>query len=1048
MSVKNKIPLNTEDPDYYQSQIDEFSIEKDKLLGMLEENDKKTLARSKEIKHLSDKIKKIRANLGKKVITKLKKAFDVYVKYTDVIENVRIQLDKHSEYVNKKSSKDENSDITRDREKALRYHNSFKKVILDENQIQNAYKIYGNVFEVLKKIDVLEAGFNDINRKYSTQKKESEKIQDPLKEIFFNLIPEIMTKVKLDPLLGAFDTLIRDFNLGGSIGLDTYIIQFEKIKAKAVHVKVIRDSINEVITGIRDELFKSNIPNPKELNKKLDNCQRINNDSKFILGGVKQDCIIEHKLLQKPIQINFQTGGSVRQSHQYYSPNSQQIKQQPIEEGESLMNILEINKTLTNNIQISVEDLQNINNNLSNVSHKNLYIVKNIIINILKAKIPFAILMKAFDCNNMSLATLFSNSHEKKKYKELDSEFEKIIGSELHTSCSRSDAINKQLLSIISDILFKLSSRNFNNLNNGKNTNMIGGADSNYANVKANLLNSDILTQLKIYIRTNISQKQIKTQEHAELLKIKIIIEDILKTPILPEKKTELTDFVALVNNLLDRNGLDRIFLGKVSSAPQGPSGPQAPQAPSGPAAPQAPSLQSQTAVSAASFALLSNPSGAVQIIDYSRINLVPVILLKSFISNINTLRGITQSGVAIPVGSVFQQQILQGVQPMTQQNLLFGNPNVLPNVLSAIPPSESGLHLKEAIIDGNIMQITESIKSIANDTFPKLDKMIDGAIKEIDELNKKIKKLSVKLLELDSVQSKMVEISLSISLPNIDKVSMFIVKDPKPPTGKPPTLEEIEKSEIHKLTLSAIKQNFSLSHPELGQDYIKKLQADPSLLVSSEYKHLGAVGIPQPVQFQSSQGAQGFQGFPGLGQSGLQGFPGLGQSGFQGIPGLGQLGVQNVQTGWGPADPLARQLYIQNKAELDRVFQNGDVEELNTFLKTRDRNLILRDYNIAVEILSKPLGMQWLESEAGLKWLSDIKKTDQGDKFYMKYSTLLSSSPNPTSQKLASDLRIGLHKYETDKNRAAGVQDTLMPNYYQTLAQAQLVKQAQAGKL
>jgi hypothetical protein len=281
----------------------------------------------------------------------------------------------------------------------------------------------------------------------------------------------------------------------------------------------------------------------------------------------------------------------------------------------------------------------------------------------------------------------------------------------------------------------------------------------------------------------------------------------------------------------------------------------------------------------------------------------------------------------------------------------------------------------------------------------------------------------------------------------------MFIVKDPKHPAGKPPTLEEIEKSEIHKLTLSAIKQNFSLSHPELGQDYIKKLQANPSLLVSSEYKHLGAVGIPQPVQFQSSQGAQGFQGIgqqglQGIGQQGFQGFQGIGQLGLQGFQGIGQPGVQNVQSGWGPVDPLARQIYTQNKAELDRIFQNGDIDELSTFLRTQDRNIMLRDYNIAAEILAKPLGMNWLESEAGLKWLSDIKKTDNGDKFYMKYSTMLSSSPNPTSQKLASDIRIGLQKYETDKTRDAAVQGTLMPNYLQTLAQAQLVKQAQAGKL
>jgi hypothetical protein len=178
----------------------------------------------------------------------------------------------------------------------------------------------------------------------------------------------------------------------------------------------------------------------------------------------------------------------------------------------------------------------------------------------------------------------------------------------------------------------------------------------------------------------------------------------------------------------------------------------------------------------------------------------------------------------------------------------------------------------------------------------------------------------------------------------------------------------------------------------------------------------------------------------------GPQGMMG-GPQGMMGGP-QGMMGVP--QGNWGPIDETARIIFEKNKAELARIFQNGKIDELTNFLSTNNRNLILSDYNLAFEILSKPLGMTWLESEKGLKWLTSVMSTDDGHgwNFFLKYSTLLSSSPNPAAQKLANDLRVAFQDFHKKAMIKKGVESTFEVNYYQQLAQSELAKKAQEGKL
>ncbi len=278
MSVKS--PIQANDPDFYSSQTKELDVQVMKVNNYIKEHQKKKEVKEKRIAELRVKLEKEKAQLEKKNYVKAEAEFKKYSENADLIENIRIQLDKHKTYQKLKKS-EQDKEMKSEIAESARYYKVFNSFFIDSETVNNAYKIYQAVVEHLSQADILEASFNDINKQFQEQTKQYDNIKGPLQKIFHDLIPNIISRIrglKLGEVINTTDLILRDIGMAGIPGEKIIKPLLELIKKTIEQSVKIQSSINLEIDNIRDMLFSIN-PQGKDLSRNLEYCIFFNENS-------------------------------------------------------------------------------------------------------------------------------------------------------------------------------------------------------------------------------------------------------------------------------------------------------------------------------------------------------------------------------------------------------------------------------------------------------------------------------------------------------------------------------------------------------------------------------------------------------------------------------------------------------------------------------------------------------------------------------------------------------------------------------------------------
>jgi hypothetical protein len=278
MSVKS--PIQANDPDFYSSQTKELDVQVMKVNNYIKEHQKKKEVKEKRIAELRVKLEKEKAQLEKKNYVKAEAEFKKYSENADLIENIRIQLDKHKTYQKLKKS-EQDKEMKSEIAESARYYKVFNSFFIDSETVNNAYKIYQAVVEHLSQADILEASFNDINKQFQEQTKQYDNIKGPLQKIFHDIIPNIISRIrglKLGEVINTTDLILRDIGMAGIPGEKIIKPLLELIKKTIEQSVKIQSSINLEIDNIRDMLFSIN-PQGKDLSRNLEYCIFFNENS-------------------------------------------------------------------------------------------------------------------------------------------------------------------------------------------------------------------------------------------------------------------------------------------------------------------------------------------------------------------------------------------------------------------------------------------------------------------------------------------------------------------------------------------------------------------------------------------------------------------------------------------------------------------------------------------------------------------------------------------------------------------------------------------------
>lgn len=165
--------------------------------------------------------------------------------------------------------KGEDTEITKERAESKRYYDVFKSFFINRTLFDEAYKIYEDINDYITDLDITEANFNDINKQFTEQVEQYDKIKNPLEQVFRVLIPDILVRihnVKLKDVVDDSELILRNIVMAGLPSESTISPLFKNVQDIILQSYNIQNAINIEISTIRDKLFELN-PQGGDLSK-------------------------------------------------------------------------------------------------------------------------------------------------------------------------------------------------------------------------------------------------------------------------------------------------------------------------------------------------------------------------------------------------------------------------------------------------------------------------------------------------------------------------------------------------------------------------------------------------------------------------------------------------------------------------------------------------------------------------------------------------------------------------------------------------------------
>jgi hypothetical protein len=136
-AMSEKSPKQTNDPDFYESQLKALDVQFQKVNNYITIHEKNKETKSKEFEKTRIKIENEKKQLEKNGFSKMKSVMKDYSNNADIIEKVRIEFEKYQNYMQNKM-KGEDEEITKERAESKRYYNVFKSFFINRPLVDEA----------------------------------------------------------------------------------------------------------------------------------------------------------------------------------------------------------------------------------------------------------------------------------------------------------------------------------------------------------------------------------------------------------------------------------------------------------------------------------------------------------------------------------------------------------------------------------------------------------------------------------------------------------------------------------------------------------------------------------------------------------------------------------------------------------------------------------------------------------------------------------------------------------------------------------------------
>ena len=269
-ALKTKGSVSDEDPDYIAGQIKVDAVEILKINNSIRMHESKQRARKPEIDKYKDRVDREKVKLEAKEFKKIEAALESYSESGEQLEEIKIQLKNYALEAGIKSKEKEDKEVKTDRLKAESFFKFFRNFKVDEKKVAEAYDLYSSVAENLRDIDVNVSNYNSLNRQYTKQKENYDKIKQPLELIFGKIMPQVVgSTVKFDSVIKEYDSIALEYKRLGPAIQNTLIPRIKANKDIIMMANQIAAGIQEELKQMLDYLFTLN-PLGSELGKRME----------------------------------------------------------------------------------------------------------------------------------------------------------------------------------------------------------------------------------------------------------------------------------------------------------------------------------------------------------------------------------------------------------------------------------------------------------------------------------------------------------------------------------------------------------------------------------------------------------------------------------------------------------------------------------------------------------------------------------------------------------------------------------------------------------